>query len=283
MTPVDPWRHVDADDELAADFLAGMVEAVIEAGGWVHPAARFVVRDGDAHVECEAPEGDLLLRIPREAFVRVDRVQWSDSPDALEFEGISEAFSGTEAQLLILETAFLNACAKVPRLVATHPVLAPDLADEVVAAVQAVQPGFRQHPMSPADVLWSTRAFRLPLAGDGSSERAAVPLVDLLDHDGEGATGTWRGDAFTVDVCRPMGTGHCRLDYGHDRDEIDLAIVYGFVDVDAKCRLPVIGDSGERLRLLEAVREAARQHPSQAARILAEAAAAQQERIRQAG
>lgn len=283
MTAVNAWRHVDADDDLAADFLAGMVETVIEAGGWIHPSARFVVREGDAHVECEAPEGELLLRVPREAFVRVDRVAWSDSPDALEFGAIPEAFADHEVQLLLLETAFLNACTKLPRLVASHPVLAPDLADEVVAAVQAVQPEFRQRAMSPADVLWSTRAFRLPLAGDGSTERAAVPLVDLLDHDGRGATGVWHGDAFTVDVCRPTGSADCRLDYGHDRDEIDMAIVYGFVDGEAKCRLPVIGDPGERLRLLEAVCEAASQHPSRAARFLADAAAAQQQRIRQAG
>lgn len=58
----------------------------------------------------------------------------------------------------------------------------------------------------------------------------ALPIIDLLDHHHGGATGTWTGAAFTVDVARPDADGTF-LDYGLHRDAIGMAVVYGFADL----------------------------------------------------
>lgn len=233
MSSVDPWRHVDVDDDLAADFLAGTVEAVLEAGGWIHPSARFVVRDGHGRVECEAPAGEPLLRVPRSAFVRIGRVRWTDDAEVLAFDEIPSEFDGAEVQLLLMQTAFHNACRKIPRLVATHPALTHDLPPELITSVRVFRPGFRRRQPTPAGLFWSNRVFRLPLDGGSPPEPVAIPLIDLLDHDHRGATGTWTADAFSVDSARPIGEHECRLDYGLRRDAIGMAVVYGFVADDS--------------------------------------------------
>lgn len=240
MTGIDPWRHVDADDDLVADLLAGTVETVIEAGGWIHPDARFVIRQGQGTVAC-AGEGP-LLRIPRAALVPISRVDWTASNEALEFTGIPEELSGVQAELLVLQSALHNACGKIPWLVATHPVLAPDLSDTVVDAVRAFRPGFRRRQPTAASLLWSDRVFRLPVGGsDEPAEPVAVPLIDLLDHARGGATPTWTGADFIVDAVRPTGSAECRLDYGLQRDALGMAVVYGFVasDTDVAHSAPV--------------------------------------------
>lgn len=285
----DPWRHVDADDDLVADLLAGTVEAVVDVGGWIHPQVRFVVSDGQTHVECDAPEGEPLLRVPTEAFIRVDRVQWSDSADSLEFAGIPGGFTSTQVELLVLQTAFHNACGKMPWITRTHPMLA-DLTDEAVASVRAIQPGFRSHVMTPTEVFWSTRAFRMAVDEAEPSEKVVVPLVDLLDHDHRGATGTWTGDAFEVAITQPLGTAECRLDYGHDRDVIEMAIVYGFVDegcprAHSAPNLDQLSSSElvqENIRLLDDLVRCAEADASDAGRTLAQAARLQS-RIHEAG
>lgn len=235
MTTVDPWRHVDADDDLVADLLAGSVEAVLEAGGWIHPAARIVVRDGQGHVEtlvALAPQ-EPLLQVPSSCFVRIGRVTWLESDDSLALDGIPEDFGDAEAQLLILQTALHNACGKVPSLIATHPALAPDLHDSVVQAVRVFRPSFRRTRPSAAGLFWSNRVFRVPPAPGAPPEPCAIPLIDMLDHHSAGATGTWTGDGFTVTAVSPRGGSEAMLDYGLQRDAIGMAVVYGFADTSA--------------------------------------------------
>lgn len=233
-TSFDPWRHVDADDDLVADLLAGSLEAVVEAGGWIHPQARLVVGHGQGRVECDAPAGDLLLRVPREALIRIGRVDWADDDEALSFDGVPSEFGEVETELLLLQVALHNACGKIPWLVRTHPALADDVDEELVTAIRALRPSFRRRRPSAASLLWSTRVFRLPVAVDGGTEPVAVPLIDLLNHDRSGATGQWTGDSFAVDVARLGTTAQGVLDYGLQRDAIGMAVVHGFVDTGAE-------------------------------------------------
>jgi len=90
--PFDPWRHVEADDDLVADLLAGSLESVVDLGGWIHPSARLVVRDGQATVECDAEAEELLLRIPVSAMVRIGRVPWTSSRQELGFDAVPDEF-----------------------------------------------------------------------------------------------------------------------------------------------------------------------------------------------
>lgn len=229
----DPWRHVDTDDDLVADLLAGSLGIVVESGGWIHPRARLVVRKGQGSVECDARDGEPLLRVPREALLRIGRVDWADDDEELAFDGVPDEFGEAETELLLLQVALHNACGKIPWLVRTHPAMAPDMDEELVSAVRALRPSFRRRRPSPASLLWSTRVFRLPIGDDGRSEPVAVPLIDLLNHDRSGATGSWTGDALEVGVAHLGSTSQGVLNYGHQRDAIGMAVVHGFVDVSA--------------------------------------------------
>lgn len=223
--PSDPWRHVDADDDLVADLLAGSVDAVIERGGWLHPEARIVARDGQLRIDCPAPDGEPLIRLPREAFIPIARVQWGTGTESLDIDGLTGELDDLE--LLLLQTALHNACGKLAWLAQTHPVLAPDLGEATIAAVRAFRPSFRSAQPTAAELLWSTRAFRLPV--DGSApEPYALPIVDCLNHHHGGATGTWSDGRFSVDIAHQDGADECLLDYGLMRDAIGMAVVYGF-------------------------------------------------------
>lgn len=227
--PFDPWRHVEADDDLVADLLAGSLESVVDLGGWIHPSARLVVRDGQATVECDAEAEELLLRIPVSAMVRIGRVPWTSSRQELGFDAVPDEFGPGETEQLILQTAFHNACGKIPWLVDTHPALTPSLPMAVVTAVQAFRPSFRRRMPDPAALFWSNRVFRLPVGSSGETEPVAVPVLDLLNHRSGAAVGRWEPGAFAVLVSHQRG-GECSLDYGLDRDAIGMAVVYGFAD-----------------------------------------------------
>lgn len=230
----DPWRHVDADDDLVADFLAGSLETVIEAGGWIHPGARLVVQGGHGRVMCEGDPGQPLLSVPREAIVRIAQADWGVDSDGLVLLRAPQDASDVERELLLLQVAFHNSRGALPALIRTHPVLATDLTLSCIAAVRALVPAFRAEPVTPVDVFWGTRAFRLPVGVDTSVEPAAVPLIDLLDHHVGGATPDWTGSGFRVDVSRPSDGAECFLDYGMTRDALEMAVVYGFVDTSAR-------------------------------------------------
>ena len=81
---------IDADDPLVADLLGGTIELVREAGGFVAPITRLVERGGQLSIESSAAAGEPLLRIPREAFVRVDRVEWSQDGDRIVIEQVPD-------------------------------------------------------------------------------------------------------------------------------------------------------------------------------------------------
>jgi hypothetical protein len=234
---LNPWRHVDSDDDVVADFLAGTIEVVVEAGGWIHPGAVVVVRDGAASVACDGVDGEPLLQVPRSCFLRIMRVEWGRQADALDVTAMPDGVTDLERELLILQVAFHNARGALPALVRTHPTAATDLSAGVIDVVRALRPEFRMHPSTPVDLFWTARAFRVPTHQAEVLEPVGVPLIDLLDHHARGATPTLAPDGFAVPVSAPertsAGLAPCRLDYGRERDALDMAIVYGFADTSA--------------------------------------------------
>ena len=100
---------IDADDPLVADLLAGTIELVREAGGFVAPTTRLVERAGQLSIESSAAAGEPLLRIPREAFVRVDRVEWSQDGDRIVIEQVPDDCGDLEWEMLYLQVALHNA------------------------------------------------------------------------------------------------------------------------------------------------------------------------------
>ena len=219
---------IDADDPLVADLLTGTIELVREAGGFVAPATRLVERAGQLSIESSATAGELLLRIPREAFVRVDRVGWSQDGDRIVIKQVPDDCGDLEWEMLYLQVALHNACRKLAWMRRTHPSLDPGLPDDLVDAVRAVVPSFRTPQIGAIDLLWANRCFRLPIEPGGEAERVLIPIVDLLNHHADGATGDWDGSAFQVAAAPAFGTSECALDYGMERDAMEMAVVYGF-------------------------------------------------------
>jgi hypothetical protein len=194
MNPTMP--HIDADDVIVEDLLAGTLELVAELGGWLHPQARIVARDGQLGLHCGSEDDAPLVHLPREAFVRIGRVTWSHSREGLEVLDIPAEMTDIEA-------------------------------------VRWFRPSFRLRQPTPASLLWSTRSFRVPVQPSSTPEPAALPIIDLLNHHHSGSTGQLLEVGFAVDVSRPFGTDECALDYGLGRDAIGMAVVYGFADSTA--------------------------------------------------
>jgi len=223
-------RFIDSDDVLVADLLASTLELISEAGGWVAPSTRLISRNGQLSVSSREVEGSPLFHIPREAFVRVDEVTWGVRDDRLEILSVPDNFGDIELEMLYLQVALHNQCQKLPWLTATHPWLATGLPHNVIEAVRKVLPTFRLTSMTAIDALWANRCFKISLDSHTPTQRLLIPVVDLLDHHSQGATGLWTGSAFDVPVSMPLGTHECFLNYGMDRDALEMAAVYGFVD-----------------------------------------------------
>jgi hypothetical protein len=221
---------IDSGDPFVVDLLAGTIELVSEAGGYVAPSTVIVERAGQLSLESSALGGETLLRIPRAAFIRVDRVTFSLDHDRIVIAHVPEDCGELEWELLYLQVALHNACDKVSWMRRTHPSLDPGLPVDLIEAVRRVVPSFRSPQMDAVDLLWANRCFRIPMTDQASSERVLIPLVDLLNHHSEGAVGDWDGEAFEVSARLPFGTAQCALGYGMDRDPLEMAIVYGFID-----------------------------------------------------
>ena len=218
---------IDADDPIVGELLASTLGLVLEAGGRVNPGITLVARNGQLHVECSAPDGQ-LVSIPEAVFIRIDRFAFLNDDDRIVIDAVPEDATDTELELAYTTVALHNQCNKLAWMRETHPSLRPDLSPEVVDAVRAIIPSFRDHEYDLVEIFWSNRCFKIDL-GDGP-ERVLVPIVDLLNHHTQGAVGNWEHNVFSVDVQRPFGTNECALDYGMDRDALQFAVVYGFLD-----------------------------------------------------
>lgn len=223
---------VDAEDPIVADLLLGTIELVLQCGGWVDPQVRFVERAGQLsvhHRDLDCTQTRPLLRIPREAFVRVDAVTWDHSIDRLEITELPDDIGDAELPMLYLQTALHNQSDKLAWLRRTHPAIA-DLPDDLVASVRAIEPGFRNTVLSATDLLFSNRCFRVAMDERAAPQRVLIPLLDLLNHRHGGATADWDGQMFSVLPSTAPGSTECLLDYGLQRDALEMALVYGFVD-----------------------------------------------------
>lgn len=225
-------RPVDAEDPILADLLASILDLVADTGGWVHPQARIVAREGQFLVECDADDDEPLLLIPREALVRVDAVTWADDPLMLRVEEPPADVGDAELSLLYLTAALHNQVERLAWISRTHPAVA-GIPEQIVDALRALVPGFRVADTSPRDVLFANRCLRVDLDDGRGAQRVLVPVLDLLNHHPGGASPQWDGKSFALAVRRPFGGTECALDYGLDRDALELAAVYGFADPDA--------------------------------------------------
>ncbi len=224
---------VQAANPVVADLLAATLEILRDAGGYISPTTRLIERDGQLSIESIAEDGSPMLRIPRECFVRVDRVTWAEQDSRMVIVEVPEEFTDIETELLYVQVALHNACGKLAWMERTHPSLDSDLSDELIEAVRELIPSFRNPQMAATDVLWANRCFRLALEPEAPPERALLPVLDLLNHHADGAVADWTGEEFVVSAVKPFGTNEVALNYGMKRDPLEMAVVYGFADTSA--------------------------------------------------
>ena len=224
---------LDSDDPVTTDLLGGLLELLADGGGWLHPSARLVARDGQLSVHASVEPGELLVRIPAELLVRVGRVDWSAAGGVLTPAAISPEINGLELEALFLLIGLLNQSGKIADLLGTHPLLAENLSPRLVEAVSALRPSFGSAQPDPVSLLWSTRCFRMSYDG-GTAEPVAVPILELMNHHSRGAIAEPANGGFAVQA-QVLHDDECFLDYGRDRDAISMAILYGFADTSARC------------------------------------------------
>ena len=194
---IDPWRWCDADDDTVGDFLAACVQSLIENGGWIHPEARLVARGGSLHIASTGEDGDPLLRVPQTAMLPVTRIEWATDPEVLSVHQIGDWPEEADFGLLLTQVGLLNACGKVSDVAHAHPSGALTMDPAVVEAIRLIKPTFRASVMSPADVLWATRTFKLP-AFAANREPLGLPVLDLLNHHEGGAARDRQTPAMTA-------------------------------------------------------------------------------------
>jgi hypothetical protein len=224
---------LDSDDAVTTDLLGGLLELLADSAGWLHPGARLVARAGQLSVHASAEPDELLVRVPAALLIRVGRVDWSVNDGVLTPAAISPEIVGLELEALFVLIGLLNQTAKIPDLLATHPLLADDLPPRVVEAVSALRPSFGSARPDPVSLLWSTRCFRKSF--DGSApEPIAVPILELMNHHSRGARAEPAAGGFAAHA-QVLHSDECFLDYGRARDAISMAVVYGFADASAQC------------------------------------------------
>ena len=224
---------LDSDDAVTTDLLGGLLELLADSAGWLHPGARLVARAGQLSVHASAEPDELLVRVPAALLIRVGRVDWSVNDGVLTPAAISPEIVGLELEALFVLIGLLNQTAKIPDLLATHPLLADDLPPRVVEAVSALRPSFGSARPDPVSLLWSTRCFRTSF--DGSApEPVAVPILELMNHHSRGALAEPAAGGFAAQA-QALHGDECFLDYGRNRDAISMAVVYGFADASAQC------------------------------------------------
>ncbi len=242
---------VDAESPLVADLLAGTLEIIREAGGFIAPTTRLIERSGQLSLGSSADDNSPMLCIPRECFVRVDRVTWAEQESRMVIVEVPEEFSDIETEMLYLQVALHNACGKLEWMQRTHPSLDPHLPDDLVNAVRELIPSFRNPMMAATDVLWANRCFRIPMTEGEAPERVLIPVVDLLNHHRDGAVGDWTGEDFEVGALKPFGTSECALNYGMNRDALEMVVVYGFLDEHIHQTPPMVRDPVALHRIIE--------------------------------
>ena len=225
-------QHVVSDDPVVEDLLLGILDLVREAGGWFAPELRLHAAAGQISIDRVTGEGP-LLHIPEPLWVRVDAFEWGNLDGQLTVLGVPDDVGDLELAMAFLQAGLTNQCDRLRWLQASHPALAPDLESATIEAMRAFLPGWRAREHSVVDVLWATRCFRMPMSRETAPQRVLVPLVDLLNHHGEGASGALIDQSFHVDTRQPCGTAECALDYGMGRDALEMAAIYGFADASA--------------------------------------------------
>jgi len=232
---VRPSDHVDADDPQVGAILTELVELVLALGGRLDPDAVIVERDHELLLELRAedtPERP-VVRVPPELLVPVGELDWVG--EDLTLAGPHDHLPPPAAAALELMLELYRTCGKVRDFAATSPRVAA-AGDEALAEALA---GTR---LADATVITAdtrtafldSRVLSRRAVTEGDHGSVLMPLIDVMNHDPEGAEFLSGPPGIAVSCRRPLGDQQCFARYGVDRDPLDLAVSYGFT-TDRAC------------------------------------------------
>jgi hypothetical protein len=262
-----PSDHVDADDPEAWAILEELVALVFAHEGRIDPDAVVVERNHELHLELRTDElpDRPILRVPPELLVPVADIEWTG--EGLTPSGRPAHLSTAAAAALELMLELYRACRKVETFAATSPRVAAASDGRLAQALAATR---RAGPESivadPRTAFLDARVIdgrRIAEGPNGGS--LLMPLLDVVDHDPEGAQFLSGPGGMALRCRRPLGDRRCFARYGPDRDPLDLAITYGFTSERSRVvnSAPVDVELGGEHRLrIRGTRHASERHPT---------------------
>jgi hypothetical protein len=226
---------VDVETAALTPILNEMLDLVRQGGGVVHANARIQERGGQFSVHADGPPGDdePLFFLPSPVLVPVGGVKWDERADLLAVRAVPEGLSALQVRLLELQVELYNAVGKAPWARKQLPALVVSDHPDLLEAVRAVRPGFRDKARSVAEVFIGSRVFDYDAAedlGPGSSTEVLMPLIDFLNHHPMGSRFQVDASGIRVDMVRPVAASQCFVRYGNRRGVLNLALSYGFLD-----------------------------------------------------
>ncbi len=223
---------VDVESPDLADPLLAMMAMVVDSDGFIAPGLRIVERDGSIRVERSraAAPVERLVAVPPSLLVPTDRLVWAEDRDRLRLAEPPLHLSPERQAMLDLLLAAYNAADKA-RWAQCHPmaVLREDAA--LRAIVRTIKPGAAVQTDTLAQMFIGNRQVtKGRLAGPLKNMPLIMPVMDFINHHGDGDTFHFHDGRLSVGQMHVDGSDQCFASYGGRRDAIDWALSHAFVD-----------------------------------------------------
>ena len=227
---------IDAETPGISRCLCAIEQVLKHGGAQIHPGLCIVERGGHFTIYCTTTDitaGQHLFHLPLALLIPVDGIQWADSQQTLALAATPDHLSTVQRQLLDLHIELYNLTKKLEWAVHNHPQIALQSAPHLLSMLSLIQPDFTGTPAKVADVFLQTRVFHLTVASDADAgKNVLMPLIELLNHHPKGAAFQVGNGALFMAVKQPMGQTECFARYGGHRDALDLALHYGYADLN---------------------------------------------------
>jgi hypothetical protein len=242
---MSPSISIDSDDRELEALLRQLEMLARKEGAFLHPALRVVSREGNLWIESDAPDGEVLVRLPPECLIPIDEASLSLDGPAIRIEACSDKVSSAQKALLDCMLAIYNQGNKLELHRGYSPWSAFCSSQELLDRLQFARkdgPKIRRyHEMASKgdydQLLLEHFIGSRPLQyrvkrGDPNSPsyRVLMPYIDFFNHH-FASPGFSRDEmALAVNASRPVqGSKECLVSYNR-MDAMDCFLTYGFVD-----------------------------------------------------
>jgi hypothetical protein len=254
--------RIEAEQAAVTAVLADLVSQIIDGGGLVHEGLCLHERGGSmwasvdmgAVADTEAP----LIHVPEALLVPTDGLRWV-RPDAFDLSSGHEALSPTRRRILDSMLELYRLTGKMDEAARSLVRMVLPIDSPLFLTIKRAHPAVDSQGLSrdPASALLDTRTLLYSSRADATqsveleaampaSSSVLMPLVELLNHHGNGAPFSTRAGGVKVKV-RSIGAGaECYARYGY-YDAMSLLLFYGYVDLQPRfvqsiaCQLNVDG------------------------------------------